>query len=56
MNKLCEVTGKRCFSSRSEAKHALRNLKRGSKIRLYRCPKCSYYHFTSAIYAPGELR
>lgn len=51
MNKLCEATGKRCFSSPSEAKSALRALRRGSKIRVYHCTECHFFHFTS-IAAP----
>jgi hypothetical protein len=51
MDKLCEKTGKRCFSSADEARRGMKRL--SARIRIYKCPECKYYHYTKQ--AEGKI-
>lgn len=46
MNRLCQVTGKRCFASASEARRGMR-LASGARLRSYLCPSCHLYHLSA---------
>lgn len=37
------------YTSRREAAQARRALRSGDRIRIYRCPDCHAWHFTSRI-------
>lgn len=50
MNKLCAVSGKRCFASPNEAKRARRGLRSGTRVRAYLCPHCKLFHYTHQNY------
>lgn len=54
MNKLCEETGKRCFSSKGEARKAIRKL--GARLRTYVCPFCHMHHLTKKTDGEKTLR
>lgn len=53
MDKFCEC-GKRCFGSEREAKHAMRRVTGGDRLRTYRCTICRYVHFTSHAMHEGK--
>lgn len=40
-------TGKRPFASRTAAAQARSHLRSGDRVRVYRCPACAQWHFTS---------
>lgn len=57
MNKRCETTGKRCFSSHEHARKAMKRL--SARLRTYECPSCHYWHLTKrteATKVEKELR
>lgn len=45
MNKLCEKTGKRCFSSTEDARKGMRHM--SARLRTYTCPFCHYLHLSN---------
>lgn len=48
MPKVCPWGGKASYTSENQAKAARNSINRkGKEMRIYRCPNCYNYHFTS---------
>ena len=45
-NQHCELTGKRCFSSKQDARNALVGQLASKAVRAYWCDDCHSYHIT----------
>lgn len=51
--KTCELTGKHCFTSRSDAKRRMKTIFPGEKMSVYRCDAeggCGLFHFGHTPY------
>lgn len=44
-DRICEVTGKRRFPSKSAARRACRKV--GNRLRVYACRECGGFHVTN---------
>jgi hypothetical protein len=51
MDRVCPVTGKRCFSSKQDARNSMRHLR--ARLRVYLCEHCRLFHLTSEIGKPS---
>ena len=49
LHPICTTSHKRRYSSQGEARKALKRLRTGDRVRIYRCPGCKGHHFTSLI-------